>query len=103
MKDFSKPYGRVQYFGLWAGPKRPISTASATPWRSLPMPPGVVLTRTCGSARRLRDALDYLSRETSRAVYVNRFRKALDEPNPAVRFRAAGDACKALARRMDLP
>lgn len=45
-------------------------------------------------------ALEYLTRETSRAVYVARFGKALDEPNPVTRFRAANDAYKALARRI---
>jgi hypothetical protein len=50
--------------------------------------------------REVQDALEYLARVTSRAVYVNRFRKALDEPNPAVRFRAAGDAYRALQRRI---
>ena len=32
------------------------------------------------SRRELQDALDYLARVTSRTVYINRFRKALDEP-----------------------
>ena len=50
--------------------------------------------------REVQNALDYLARVTSRAVYVNRFRKALDEPNPVVRFRAAGDAYNALLRRL---
>jgi hypothetical protein len=45
----------------------------------------------------------YLTRETSRAVYVRRFRKALDEPNPVMRFRVANDAYKALARRIGSP
>jgi hypothetical protein len=39
----------------------------------------------------LRRALEYLARETSRAVYVNRFRKALDEPSPVTRFQAANE------------
>jgi hypothetical protein len=43
---------------------------------------------------------EILARETGHAVYLNRFRKALDEPNPAIRFRAAGDACTALQRRI---
>jgi hypothetical protein len=60
------------------------------------------LTTTCERPE-LRRAIDYLARETSRAVYVRRFRKALDEPNPVMRFRAANDAYKALARRIGSP
>jgi hypothetical protein len=52
--------------------------------------------------REVQDALEYLARVTSRAVHVNRFKKALDEPNPVIRFRAAGDACTALQRRMGI-
>jgi hypothetical protein len=59
-------------------------------------------TTMCGSGQKLLRALDYLARETSRAVYVRRFRKALDEPNPVTRFQAANDAWRALARRIGL-
>jgi hypothetical protein len=39
----------------------------------------------------------------SGAVYVNRFRKALDQPNPLLRFQAVDNAYRALARRIGLP
>jgi hypothetical protein len=89
----------VPYFGIWAE-----ETADHYGKRDAV----AVLADAAGSCfdddvrRRpeLLRALEYLARETSRAVYVNRFRKALDEPNPVIRFQAANDACKALARRI---
>jgi hypothetical protein len=99
MKDFSRPYKGVQYFGLWA-----TETADRYGIRDamdiLADAAGRCFDEDMRERRELRDALEYLSRETGHTVYVNRFRKALDEPNPAIRFRAAGDACKALQRRI---
>jgi carbohydrate-binding DOMON domain-containing protein len=89
----------VPYFGVWAD-----ETADFYGKRDAM----AVLAEAAGRCfdddvrqrQELVHALEYLTRETSRAVYVARFRKALDEPNPVIRFRAANDAYKALARRI---
>jgi hypothetical protein len=84
----------VQYFSLWAtesADRYGIRDAIAI----LTDAAGRCFDEDMRQRRDVLDAFDYLSRETGHAVYLNRFRKALDEPSPAIRFRAAGDACKA--------
>jgi hypothetical protein len=99
MHDFSKPYRKVTYFGLWADDtaddygKRDAMAILADAARRC-------FDEDMRQRQELQNALDYLARATSRAVYLNRFRKALDEPNPAGRFRAALDAYNALLRRL---
>jgi hypothetical protein len=94
MHDFSKPYRKVTYFGLWADDtaddygKRDAMAILADAARRC-------FDEDMRQRQELQNALDYLARATSRAVYLNRFRKALDEPDPAVRFRAARDAYNA--------
>jgi hypothetical protein len=99
MQDFSRPYRKVPYFGIWAE-----ETADQYGKRDamavLADAAGCCFDDDVRQRQELLRALDYLARETSRAVYVRRFRKALDEPNPVMRFRAANDAYKALARRI---
>lgn len=99
MRDFAKSYKKVQYFGLWAE-----ETADQYGKRDamaiLADAAGRCFDEDMRQRRELLDALEYLAQVTSRAVYVNRFKKALEEPNPAIRFRAAGDAYKALQRRI---
>ena len=99
MKDFSRPYGRVQHFGLWAA-ESADRYGKRDAVAILADAAGRCFDEDMRQQRELLDALDYLARMTSCPVYVSRFRKALDEPNPAVRFRAAGDAYRALARRI---
>jgi len=99
MKDFSRPYRGVQYFGLWAdetADRYGIRDAMAI----LADAAGRCFDEDMRESGELLDALEYLARETGHAVYATRFRKALDEPRPAIRFRAAGDACTALKRRI---
>ena len=101
MKDFAKPYSRVQYFGLWASESADrygIRDAMAI----LADAAGRCFDEDMRQRQELQDSLEYLAHATSRAVYVARFRTALDEPNPVVRFRAANDACKALVRRISI-
>ena len=99
MKDFAKQYSRVQYFGLWAS-ESADEYGKRDAMAILADAAGRCIDDDMRQRREVLDALEYLARVTSRAVYVNRFRKALDEPNPAVRFRAAGDAYRALQRRI---
>jgi hypothetical protein len=92
----------VPYFGIWAE-----ETANHYGKRAamevLADAAGCCFDDDVRQRPELLRAIDYLARETTRAVYVRRFRKALDEPNPVMRFRAANDACKALARRIGSP
>jgi hypothetical protein len=99
MQDFAKPYQKVTYFGLWAE-ETADDYGKRDAMAILADAAGRCYDQDMRQRQELRDALDYLARVTSRAVYINRFRKALEEPNPAVRFRAAGDAYRALLRRM---
>jgi hypothetical protein len=102
MHDFASPYRKVAYFGLWAE-----ETADQYRKRDamgvLADAAGCCFDDDVRQRPELLRALDYLARETSRAVYVRRFQKALDEPNPVIRFQAANDAWRALARRIGLP
>jgi uncharacterized protein (DUF4415 family) len=97
--DFASPYRKVPYLGIWAD-----ETADQYGKRDamavLADAAGCCFDDDVRQRPELGRALAYLARETSRAVYVNRFRKALEEPNPVIRFRAAGDAYRALARRI---
>ena len=102
MQDFTKPYRNVPHFGIWAEETAyhyGIRDAMAV----LAEAAECCFDDDVRQRPDLTRALDYLARETSRAVYVRRFRKALDEPNPAIRFQAARDAHRALARRIGLP
>lgn len=99
MKDFSNIYRGVGYFGLWAEER--ADTLGIRD--ALDVLADAVGRCTLDDQRRqqdVQDALSYLSARSDRVVYVNRFKKALDEPDPIVRFRAAADALKALRRRI---
>jgi hypothetical protein len=101
MKDFARPYRKVLYFGIWAE-ESADQYGKRDAMAVLAEPAGCCFDDDVRQRPELLRAINYLARETSRAVYVNRFRKALDEPNPVMRFRAANDARKALARRIGL-
>ena len=94
MRDFASPYRKVPYFGIWAE-----ETADQYGKRDamavLADAAGCCFDDDVRPRPELRRTLEYLARETSRAVYVNRFRKALDEPNPVLRFQGANDAWRA--------
>jgi hypothetical protein len=102
MTDFASRYPKVPYFGIWAE-----ETADQYGKRDamavLADAAGCCFDDDVRLRLELQRALEYLARETSRVVYVNRFRKALDEPNPVIRFQTANNACRALARRIGLP
>jgi hypothetical protein len=102
MRDYASPYRKVPYFGIWAE-----ETADHYGKRDamavLADAAGCCFDDDVRQRPELRGALEYLARETSCAVYVNRFRKALDEPSPVTRFQAANDAYRALARRIGVP
>jgi hypothetical protein len=101
MCDFASPYRKVPYFGIWAE-----ETADQYGKRDamavLADAAGCCFDDDVRQRPELRRALEYLARETGSPVYVNRFRKALDEPHSVTRFQAAGNAYKALARRIGL-
>jgi hypothetical protein len=99
MQDFSSPYRKVPYFGIWAE-ETADDYGKRDAMAVLADAAGCCFDDDVRQRQELRRALDYLARETSRAVYVARFRKTLDEPNPVMRFRAANDAYTALARRI---
>jgi hypothetical protein len=99
MKDFARPYRKVPYFSIWAEETADLY-GKRDAMAVLADAAGRCFDDDVRQRPELRRALEYLARETSRAVYINRYRKALDEPNPVIRFRAAGDAYRALARRI---
>lgn len=102
MRDFASPYWKVPYFGLWAE-ESADHYGKRDAMAVLADAAGCCFDDDVRQRPELRHALEYLARETSRTVYVSRFRKALDEPNPVIRFQAANDAWRALARHTGLP
>jgi hypothetical protein len=96
MQDFAKPYRKVPYFGIWAE-ESADQYGKRDAMAVLAEAAGCCFDDDVRQRPELQRAIEYLARETSRAVYVNRFRKALDEPHPVMRFRAANNAYKALA------
>lgn len=97
MKDYAKPYKGVQHFGIWAAETADLyGTRDAV--NVLAEAVGLCFDDDVRQRRDVLDALEYLARIDNRPVAVRRFRKALDEPNPVVRFRAAGEAVRVLQR-----
>lgn len=103
MRDFAKPYRnrKVAYFGLFAE-ESADSYGKKDALAILADAAGRCFDEDMRQRQDVQDAMEYLASLNSRAVYVTRFRKALDVTDPAVRFRAAGDAYRALRRRMGL-
>jgi hypothetical protein len=79
--NFASPYRKVPYFGIWAD-----ETADQYGKRDamavLADAAGCCFDDDVRQRPELGRALAYLARETSRAVYVNRFRKALRRAEP---------------------
>lgn len=101
MKNFSNVYRGVRYFGLWA--EEVADTYGIRD--ALNVLADAVGRCTIDDQRKrkdVKDALVFLSKRADRSVYVRRFSKALDEPDPVIRFRAANDALKALSRRINV-
>jgi hypothetical protein len=99
MRDFARPYQKVAYFGLWAE-ESADEYGKRDAMAILADAAGRCVDDDMRQRQEVLDAIEYLARVTNCPVDLNRFRKALDEPNPSVRFRAAGEAYKALQRRL---
>jgi len=97
-----EPSNRVQYFsGQWCedGAEREgVRRALRAVWGAVLACP----SRDVRQSADLADALAYLTTKMSRPVGMAALRRALDLPDPALRFQAARAAYEQMARRLGL-
>jgi len=89
-------HDKIAYFGVWADAASDHRMRREA-LRILIEASGRCFEQDMRNCRDTHDALTYLSGSVSRAGCL-RFRKALNQPDPYERERAAKDACESIAR-----
>lgn len=98
-QDFSARYRKVTYFGIWADESADTYGARDA-MQIVANAAGRCFDEDMRESRELIDALGYLRHRAAQEKGAIRFWKTLAEPDPATRFRMAGDAAKALQRSL---
>lgn len=97
MQDFRKPYTGIRHFGIWATTNADVfSTRDAL--AILADAAGRCIDDDMRDSRDVLDALNFLSDMSIRKGHADRYRRALNMQEPAIRFRAVADAYQALSR-----